>query len=294
MNSFLKSAILATTKIIPDRIYLEIAYRIVAGKKLHLNSPKTYNEKMQWLKLYNRRPEYIQMVDKYEVRKFVTECVGAQYLIPLLGVWDKTEEIDFSLLPAKFVLKCTHDSHGIVICNEKSHLDISKARAILDKGLSSNFYYQGREWPYKYVKPRIIAEKYMENPGENQLTDYKVYTFNGKAKFIQVDFDRFTNHRRQFYSTDWVQLDISWHIKSDRVKKIPKPSVLNQVIKLSEGLSKGIPHLRTDFYIIGSMVYIGEMTFYSGSGFGKWTPDSFDAEMGGWLDLSPLREGEIR
>lgn len=286
MNTVLKAFLLKTTRIIPDELYLRIAYRMVTGKTLHLNPPVTYNEKLQWLKLNNCKDQYTSMVDKYEVRKFIEERIGGRYLIPTLGVWNKPEDIDFDSLPDEFVLKCTHDCGGLVICKDKSKLDCDAAKKQLAECLKHNFYYQGREWPYKNVKPRIYAEKYMSNPNEEQLSDYKVFCFNGVPKIIQVDYDRYTRHKRQFFDTEWNRIDVSFHFLSDTKKQIVKPSVLDEMLELSKKLSAGFPHLRTDFYIIGNKLYVGEMTFFHGTGFGRWWPESFDAEMGTWLDLS--------
>lgn len=286
MNILLKEFLLKTTRIIPDGLYLRIAYRMVTGKSLHLNPPITYNEKLQWLKLNNRKDEYTSMVDKYEVRKFIEERVGDGYLIPTLGVWDRPEDIDFDSLPDEFVLKCTHDCGGLIICRDKTKLDCEAAKKKLSKCLKHNFYYQGREWPYKNVKPRIYAEKYMSDPNEEQLSDYKVFCFNGVPKIIQVDYDRYTGHKRQFFDTEWNRMDVSFHFPSDTKKRIAKPSVLEEMLELAKKLSLGFPHLRTDFYIIGNKLYVGEMTFFHGTGFGRWWPESFDAEMGSWLDLS--------
>lgn len=290
MNSKIKKFILEATRIIPDRLYLKVAYRIVTGKKLHLSPPKTYNEKLQWLKLYNRNPDYTSLVDKYEVRKFISDTVGAEYLVPVCGVWNTFEEIDFASLPEKFVLKCTHDCGGLVICKDKSKLDIGETKRIITSSLKNNFYYQGREWPYKNVKPRIYAEMYMEDMGQEQLTDYKVFNFSGEPKIIQVDYDRYAGHKRQFYDVNWNRLDISFHFPSDMSKKLSKPLVLDEIIRLSKILSKGFPHLRTDFYIVDNKVYIGEMTFFHGTGFGKWTPASFDLEMGEWLNINNIKK----
>lgn len=186
MNILLKEFLLKTTRIIPDGLYLRIAYRMVTGKSLHLNPPITYNEKLQWLKLNNRMDEYTSMVDKYEVRKFIEERVGEGYLIPTLGVWDRPEDIDFDSLPDEFVLKCTHDCGGLIICRDKTKLDREAAKKKLSKCLKHNFYYQGREWPYKNVKPRIYAEKYMSDPNEEQLSDYKVFVLMEFRKLFKL------------------------------------------------------------------------------------------------------------
>lgn len=288
MNEIVKKAILAATRIIPDELYLRIAYRMVTGKTLHLNPPVTFNEKLQWLKLHNRQPLFTQMVDKYGVREFIKERIGDEYLIPVYGVWDKPEDVDFSALPNRFVLKCTHDCGGVIICRDKSQFNKEEAIATLKECMKKNFYYQGREWPYKNVVPRVYAEAYLEDKGETQLTDYKVFNFNGTPRIIQVDFDRYTDHKRKFFDTEWNEMDVTFHqpYKSDKV--IKKPACMDEMLELSRKLSAGFPHLRTDFYIVNDRLYVGEMTFFHGTGFGKWTPESFDAEMGSWMDLSSL------
>lgn len=280
-----KKMLLALTRFIPDELYLRMAYRAVTGKKLHLNPPVTYNEKLQWLKLHDRKPEYTNMVDKYEVRKFVAERVGEKYLVGVLGVWDKAEDIDFTALPSQFVLKCTHDCGGLIICRDKESLDIEAAKRKLDDCLKTNFYWQGREWPYKNVKPRIYAEEYLADIGDSQLTDYKVFCFDGKPQLIQVDYDRYSGHKRQFFDCDWNRLDISFHFPSDNTKQIPRPEVLEEMLVLARQLSAGFPHLRTDFYIVGNRLYVGEMTFFHGTGFGKWWPEGTDAWLGQFLKI---------
>lgn len=286
MNHLLKEFLLKTTRIIPDKLYIRIAYRLVTGKTLHLNPPVTYNEKLQWLKLYNRKPEYSDMVDKVKVRDFVSNRVGNEYLVPILGVWCSPDDIDFDKLPKQFVLKCNHDCGGLIICHDKKNLDIPAAKKKLSNCLKHNFFYQGREWPYKNVKPRIYAEEYILDDNSMQLTDYKVFCFNGVPKIIQVDYDRFEGHKRQFFDPEWNHMDVSFHFPSDTTKVIEKPVVLEKMIELSKKLSAGFSHLRTDFYIVGNKLYVGEMTFFHGTGFGKWWPNGFDEEMGSWLNLN--------
>lgn len=287
-----KKTIIALTKWIPDKLYLKLMYRRVTGKKLNLNNPITFNEKLQWLKLYYHDPLHTKMVDKYEVRTYIADKIGKNYLIPLLGVWDTVEEVDFEALPERFVLKCTHDSAGIVICKNKSALDIESAKKELKAALKRQFFYQGREWPYKNVKPRIIAEQYMEDTDDDQLTDYKVFNFNGCPKIIQVDYDRYQGHKRQFFDTDWNKMDISFHFPSDNSRTLEKPAVLDELLHLATILSAGFPHLRTDFYIINGQIYVGEMTFFHGTGMGKWTPEGVDAQLGSWIDLSKVSGGK--
>ena len=286
MDERKKRRILFFTRVIPDELYLRIAYRLVMGKVLHLNPPVTYNEKIQWLKLHDRRPEYTDMVDKYKAREYISGRVGSKYLVETLGVWDSVDDIDFAKLPTQFVLKCTHDCGGVVICRDKTVLDINETRLFLKRHLDTNFYWQGREWPYKNIYPRVYAEKYLSDLGESQLSDYKVFCFNGQPRLIQVDYDRFEGHKRQFFDCEWRPLDVSFHFPSDKLKIIPKPSLLKEMLFLSRNLSAGIPHLRTDFYIVNDKLYVGEMTFFHGSGLGKWWPEGTDKWLGSFLDLS--------
>lgn len=285
MDNKTKHLILSLTRIIPDELYLRMAYRAVTGKRLHLNPPVTFDEKLQWLKLHDRKPEYTSMVDKYEVRKFVAERVGSKYLVDALGVWNRAEDIDFTALPDQFVLKCTHDCGGLVICRDKGALNLDATRTKLNECLKTNFYWQGREWPYKNVKPRIYAEAYLSDLGDTQLSDYKVFCFDGKPELIQVDYDRYSGHKRQFFDCSWNRLDISFHFPSDSTKVIQKPDVLDEMLELAAKLSAGFPHLRTDFYIVGNRLYVGEMTFFHGTGFGQWWPEETDAWLGQFLKI---------
>jgi hypothetical protein len=270
---------------IPDSIYLRMLYKRRLGTKLNLKNPQTFNEKLQWLKLYDRKPEYTTMVDKYAVKKYVADKIGEQYIIPTLGVWDKFEDIDFDKLPNQFVLKCTHDSGGLAICKDKSEFDIKAARKKINKSLKRNYYYSGREWPYKNVPRRIIAEKYMTDESGVELKDYKVFNFDGEPKFIQVDYDRFVEHKRNLYSTDWKYIDAAIQYPTNKKNQINKPECLNEMLDLARKLSVGIPHVRTDFYIVNSKIYFGELTFYHGSGVEKFTPEEFGIEVGSWLKL---------
>ena len=440
LQTFCK-VITRTCTFLPDAPYLRLQYRAQMGKHLHLNNPQTFNEKLQWLKLHDRRPEYTVMVDKHLAKQYVAEKIGSQYIIPTLGVWDSPDDIDFAALPDRFVLKCNHNSGtGMYICKDKGKMDVEQVKADLRKGISEDFYLHGREWPYKDVPRKIIAEKYMEdNPGEDlrdykffcfdgkpvycqvisnrstnetidffdmdwnhqeftglarphhpfsnnpipipipsrfaemkqaaealakesrflrvdfyevkgdmyfgeltfypasgfgefspdkynlllgnlltlpdtpqkkwvynlhggvktydpdeeigeigcsQLSDYKIFCFNGEPKIIQVDFDRFTNHRRNLYDTEWNLLDLAIQYPSDHSHIIPKPKVLDKMLALSRALSKGIPHVRTDFYIVGnSDIYFGELTFFHGCGYEKFTPEEWDAKLGGWIEI---------
>lgn len=257
-------------------------------KKLNLDNPKTFNEKLQWLKLYDRKPEYTKMVDKYEAKKYIADLIGEEYVIPTLGVYDKFEDIDFSKLPNQFVIKCTHDSGGLVICKDKAKLNVEEAREKINKSLKRKYYKFGREWPYKNVKPRIIIEKYMEDDKTHQLIDYKIFNFNGMPKYIQLDFNRFQGHQRQMFDIDWKECEFMFVYKNIEKTKIDKPNKLKEMIELAKILSKDIPFLRTDFYIVNEKVYIGELTFYPESGFGKFTPEEWDLKLGNMLDVSKV------
>lgn len=271
---------------IPDKKYLEFYYKLVTGRKLNLENPLTYNEKLQWLKLYDRNPMYTMMVDKYAVKEYVSDVVGTEYVIPVLGVWDKFEDIDYDLLPDQFVLKTTHDSGGVVICKNKNEYDLESARRIINRHLRSNLYSSKREWPYKNVKPRIIAEKYMVDESGVELKDYKVFVFNGIPMLIEVDFGRFSTHKRNIYDVRWELLDCEIKYPSDRQVKIKKPACLEEILQISSLLSKDIAHVRVDFYIINDKVYFGELTFYHGSGFELFRPEKWNYILGQWLNLT--------
>ena len=277
-------------KIIPTRLWLKIEYYIRLNKDLNLSNPKTFNEKLQWLKIHDRNPKYTQWVDKFEVRKYIAETIGEEYLIPLIGAWDKFEEIDFSRLPNQFVLKCTHDSGGVFICKDKSKFNIESARKKINKLLKRNYYYHAREWPYKNIKPRIIAEKYMVDESEKELKDYKIFCFNGEPKIIQVDYNRFEYHKRNIYDLEWNYIEAKIKYPNDDSVIIDKPAKLNEMIILAKKLSKNIPHVRVDFYSIYNDLYFGEMTFYHGSGFEYITPKELSKEMGNWINLPPKYE----
>jgi len=257
------------------------------GYKLNLDNPQTFNEKLQWLKLHNRRPEYTQMVDKVEAKKFVADIIGEDHIIPTLAVYNRVEDIDFDALPDKFVLKCTHDSGGIVVCKDKSKLDKKAALVKLKRGLSRNYYYQNREWPYKNVKPRIIAEQYMSNGGEEELVDYKVHNFNGTPEVILVCRDRYkeTGLTEDFFSRQWEHLDISRPDHPQAAKLASRPRELEEMLRLSEMLSKDIPFVRTDFYTIDNKVYFGELTFFPSSGMKSFIPEEWDKTFGDWIKL---------
>lgn len=269
-------------KLIPTRMFLKMKFRMKMRKKLDLKHPKTFNEKLQWMKLYDKKNEYINMVDKYEVKKYVSNLIGKKYIIPTLGIYEKFDDIDFEKLPNQFVIKCTHDSGGLVICRDKLELDMKIARKKINDRLKQNYFYIGREWPYKNVKPRIIVEKYLEEEPNKQLKDYKFFCFNGQVKYLYIS-EGLENHKTaqmMFFDCDFNISDIQ---RSDYKKftRIPKKPVNFELMKkYSEILSKGIPHVRVDWYEVRGKLYFGELTFYTCSGFVPFENEKYDFELG--------------
>lgn len=284
---FEKVAATGVFNMLSDKAFLKLSYRIHLRKPLNLNNPISYNEKLQWLKLYDRNPEYQVMVDKYAVKQFVADRIGSEYIIPTLGVWDKVEDIDFDSLPNQFVLKWNHDSGSIVICKNKAEFDISTAKKMLSKGAKFNGFWYGREWPYINVKPRIIAEAYMEDEETKELRDYKVFTFNGKAKMFLIASERQKkggDTKFDFFDTKFKHLKIVNIHENAKVSPMV-PSCMNKILELSEKLAKGYPHIRVDFYVVNSKIYFGELTLYHGSGYMTFEPDYWYKEIGSWLVL---------
>ena len=270
-----------------DEEYIKLAFKVKIGKEVDLENPKSFSEKLQWLKLFDRKPEYVSMVDKYEVKKIVADKIGEEYIIPTLGVWDNFDEIDVSALPDKFVLKCTHDSGGLVICRDKTKFNIESARKKIQKSLKNNYFYNGREWPYKNVKPRIIAEKYMEDEKTGELRDYKFFCFSGEVKLLIVATDRQTAGEEvkfDFFDSSFNHLEIK-NGHPNASKKILPPVNFELMKTLAEKLSKDIPHLRVDFYEVNGKVFFGELTFYHFSGFVPFEPNEWDEKIGEWLIL---------
>lgn len=265
-----------------DEEYLKRKFKLCIGPELNLENPQTFNEKLQWLKIYDHNPEYTKMVDKYEVKAYVAKKIGKEYIIPTLGVWDSFDKIDFDTLPEQFVLKCTHDSGGVVICKDKSEFDRKEAKRKLNKCLHRNYYWTGREWPYKDVKPRILAEEYLEDAS----CDYKIMCFNGEAKCSFVCSERYSGDglKVTFFDRNWNKMPFERHYPNSS-KIMKKPDQYDQMIILAERLSAEIPFVRVDFYESNKKLYFGEMTFYPGSGFEEFTPESADFMMGEWLEL---------
>lgn len=283
--------------LIPDKPYLQMMYWLNMGKKLDLKNPKTFNEKLQWLKLYNHNPEYTVMVDKVKAKEYVAKLIGEEHIIPTLGVWDDPDDIDFDALPNQFVLKCNHNSGtGMCICRDKSKLDIEKVKAELRKGLKENYFMRWREWPYKNVPRKILAEKFMVDTEQNveaitkgkleELNDYKIFCFNGEPKVLFVASDRANKVCFDYYDMNLKHLDLkqggdNYH------GEVKLPKHFEEMKELAAKISQGISHVRTDFYEINDKVYFGELTFFDSTGMAKFTPEEWDEKLGKLIVLPP-------
>lgn len=280
-----------------DETFLRRKFKACLGRELDLENPKTFNEKLQWLKLYDRRPEYIRVVDKYLVRDYIREKLGEEYLIPLLGVWDDPDDIDFDALPDRFVLKCNHNSGvGMYICRDKSKMDVEKVKRELRRGLAQDYYLTGREWPYKEVPRKIICEKFMQDsPDATDFTDYKFFCFDGKVDSVMVCLERSSGDTKFYF------FDENWELK--RLNKrgveapegftIPKPACMDEMFRIAGELSKGMPYVRVDLYQSNGQIYFGELTFFPDSGFDANILRSTDEYFGKLLKLPPTRRNNL-
>lgn len=271
---------------VPSAPYLKMVYRIKTGEKLHLKNPVGFNEKLNWLKLNHIHPEYTQLVDKLAVRDYIREKIGEDYLFPLLGSWDSFDDIDFDALPDKFVLKCNHDSGSVKLITDKSKMDKAALKAFFERRLAMNAYCLGREYPYKDVPPKMMAEAFMEAPDGGGINDYKFFCFQGKPKLLFVATDRATDVRFDFFDMDFQHLDIV-NIHEQSGKEIQKPSCFEEMKSLAETLSQGMEFVRIDLYEIGGRVYFGEFTFFHGGGFYLFHPAHWEKDLG---DLLPLEQ----
>ncbi len=284
----------------PDKIYLKIMFPILMDQKLDLKKPKTFNEKLQWLKLYDRHPEYTMMVDKCGAKRYVSEKIGNEYIIPNIGKemgWKNFKDIDFDMLPNQFVLKCTHDSGGLIICKDKEKFNKNQARLKIERCMEQKYYYQWREWPYKNVERRIIAEPLMDdsnNPdslNKDGLTDYKFYCFNGIPKYLYVStgMSDHATAKISFLKMDWsfAEFGRSDYKKLDKIP--PKPMGFEKMIEIAKELSKDIPFLRVDLYEINHKVYFSELTFSPCAGFMPFDPKEWDEKLGDLLNLEKVK-----
>lgn len=273
-------------KFLDDKQFLKMRYLMHFGKKLNLIEPQTFNEKLQWLKLYDRKLEYRNMVDKYLVRDYIKHTIGEDYLIPLLGVWDNFDQIDFTTLPDQFVLKCNHDSGGVVVCKDKHNFDKASAKQKINNCLARDYYDYSREWVYKNIPKKILAEKYLVDESGDELKDYKLLCFDGEVKCSFTVSNRYKvgGLNVNFYDEHWVPMPFERHYPKNPVE-IPMPYCYDTMKFLAEKLSKGISFVRVDFYEVDKRVYFGEITFYPGAGFEEFTPEKYDYLLGGWINL---------
>ncbi len=287
MRGFFRNRMRSIKNRLPDSWFLRLKYRKVMGTRLDLKDPKTLNEKLQWLKLYDRNPLYTTMVDKVAAKEYVAAKIGWEHIIPTLGVWEHPSQIAWDALPERFVLKCNHNSGlGMQICKDKSALDVQEVSQALEEGLKQDYYRTNREWPYKNVPRKILAERFMDNDGQ-ELADYKVHCFNGVPQLILVCQDRFSAKglTEDFFSAGWEHLPVRRPKHPNASVPPPCPEQLEEMLAFAQQLAKDVPFLRVDFYIIAKTVYFSELTFFPASGFERFAPESWDAVFGRWLTL---------
>lgn len=288
-TSFLAHILNKLVYILPDELYLKLLFLDRVGYWPNFKSPRSYNEKLQWLKLHDKRKEYTSMVDKIEAKKYVANVVGEKYIIPTLGVWDSVDEIDWDMLPNQFVIKVTSDSGGIIVCKNKDRLNIEEAKSILTKGWGRNYYLKNKEFPYKDLKPRIIAEKYMEDESGFELKDYKIFCFNGKPSILFVASDRQKEGEEtkfDFFDVEWNHLPFTnGHPNAKNV--IVKPENYEEMLFVAETLAKKIdaPQVRIDLYNCNGKIYFGEITFFHWSGMKPFKPVEWDFKLGEMIKL---------
>lgn len=269
---------------IPDEPYLKMVYRIKTGKRLNLNNPKTFSEKLNWLKVNDVHPEYTKLVDKLAVRDYVNKIMGRDMFFPLYGTWEHYSDIDFDKLPDQFVLKCTHDSGSVKVVNDKSQINHKELEDFFEGRIKLNPFVLGREYPYKNVKPMIMAEKFMIPDGESDINDYKFFCFDGKPELMFIATERSDDCKFDFYDMDFNHLDIeNIHPNSD--KPIAKPECFEEMKELAVKLSQGFRFVRLDLYEIQGQIYFGEYTFFHGGGFWPFKPDKYEAEYGDLINL---------
>ena len=292
-GEFFASILIHLNFLFPDKLYLTLLFRLKMGYWMDWENPKTFSEKLQWLKLYNRKPEYTKMVDKYGAKQYIAEHIGEEYVIPTLGVWDRFEDIDFDSLPDQFVLKCTHDSGGLVICRDKKTLDKQAAKKKIKASLKRNYYWQNREWPYKNVKPRIIAEAYMtDEPGTTEFTDYKFFCFGDYVDCVMCCYDRSTGHVQFcFFDENWTFKRYAYDdLELPEGFTKPKPANIDEMFDLAKKIASVVnaPFVRVDLYNSCGKIYFGELTFFPCSGVDTtFTPEA-DRYFGDLIQLKDI------
>lgn len=288
-NRYLAAILARCGGFLPDDLYLKMRYRLIMGRPLRLDNPQTFNEKLNWLKIYDRQPFYTSIADKSLVKDYVKKIIGEEHIIPTLGIWDTFDEIDFDTLPNQFVLKSTNGGggSGVIICRDKQSFDKANAKRKLEKSMATNWDY-GREWVYRGIKPRIIAEQYMKNDDSDYLDDYKFMCFNGEPKLLFMASDRYAKGEKLKF--DWYDMDLN-HLPfkskgyENKNKIIEKTPVFDEMKRIAEQLSKDFPHIRVDLYNINGKVYFGELTFFHDAGFVPIEPEEWDYKIGSWLNL---------
>lgn len=270
-------------KSIPDRVYLNMVYFLTFGVRPNLKNPVLFNEKMQWLKLHDRNSKYTVAADKFRMKEFVNKTIGEGHVFPVIGVYNHFDEIDFNKLPNSFVLKTNHDSGSVVICKDKHKFDKNKARKKITRSLKRDYFFVGREWPYKNIRKCIFAEKYMVDAESNDLVDFKLFVFNGKAEYVQIDYDRFIDHHRNFYDLNWNYIPFTTCYPTDSNHKCKRPKKLDEMVKYAEKIASELdtpPFVRVDCYYVDETVYIGEITFYHGGGMERFYPQRWNKRLG--------------
>lgn len=274
--------------VIPDKTFLKIQYYFKTGNKLDLNNPKGFCEKIQWIKLYDRKQDYIEWSDKIIAKQKAAQILGSEHIIPTIVEYDDCSHIDLSELPDKFVIKCNHDSGGVVVCEDKEKFDLNLARSVLNGRLKRNFYYHAREWAYKDIHPRVFVEKYISG-SKGELYNYKFYCFNGMPKFLYVSLEKILDGKKtayiKFYNLDWTEAEFGRKDHPTVPAEIKKPDNLDEMINMSKRLSDGVPFARVDFYDVDGSIYFSEMTFYPGGGLSPFYPQNYEQEIGSWINL---------
>lgn len=288
MNFFQRVLLFITHRLVyllPDVLYIKIKFRLVAGYKLNLDNPQSFNEKLQWLKFNDIHKEYSNMVDKASAKNYVALKVGAKYIIPTYGVYDSVYDIDWASLPNQFVLKSTGDSGGVVVCKDKEWLNVQRTIKNLKARARKSYNVYNKEYPYKYIKPRYIAEAYLTDESGYELKDYKFFCFNGVPRFVQIDFDRYISHKRNVYDADWNLIDLQIKFPKGHERVFEKPANYEEMLYVAGKLSEGIPHVRVDLYNVNGKIYFGEMTFFHGSGMERFIPVEWDYKFGEYINL---------
>ena len=276
---------------LPDKTYLKMVFKAETGYALDLDHPQTYNEKLQWIKLYDRKPEYVMYADKYKVREYIVKTIGENYLIPLIGMYKRAEDIPWQDLPNRFVLKCNHASGTNIICKNKADLDIASAEKKLNAWLKKNAYWGAREWCYKDINPCIICEKFIETDDGNTPDDYKFMCFNGVPRLIQVHHDRYGNHTLDYYTPEWKKADLQRIDANISTKIMDKPEKLDEMLSIAEKLSKDMYYARIDLYYVSGKIYFGEITLYPTGGFSTFTRHEDDLLLGSYIKLPTDNRG---